>query len=292
MALTFRAAALAAALAGSTLLAAPASAVSLVPSAGAGVPVSATDFSRYDPAASVADWRCRWRCGWGRHRGWRRNRIDAGDVLVGAAILGGVAAILSSNNRRERDRDVVIVERDPYLRDRNWEQRGEWERRDDRRSGPRGTGASGLDNAVDQCLDRIERDVRVDSVDDVRRTAAGWQVSGALFDGSPFQCRIGNDGRIETIDFGGGFAGAASPDDGVVATPRADGQWSDERYGEARLAARGPVPLDGLARDLAAPEREPVPAGAASGPMPAYPGGPIPGETIPENIPESVDRDF
>jgi hypothetical protein len=272
MALNFRALALAGALAGTTILAAPAAAAPMAaPATGFGAASSAFDYSRFDPATTSADWRCRgWGCRrWG-HRGWRRNRVDAGDVLIGAAIIGGIAAIASSNNRRERDRDVVVV------RDNDW--RDDSRRYDDRRSERRGGGASGLDNAVDMCLTRIERDVRVDTVDNVERTGAGWLVSGALFNGSPFACRIGNDGRIEGVDYGGGsFGGSwgAAPD--AATAPRADGQWSDTRYADARAAVGGTV-----RPDMAVSEAR----------MPAYPGGPIPGEVIPETAPEGIDGDI
>jgi hypothetical protein len=263
MALNIRALALAGAFAATIAVSAPAQAAA-VPAATTTINLPAFDASRFDPASTVADWRCRgWGCG--RHRGWRRNRVDAGDVLIGAAIIGGIAAIASSNNRRTRERDVVVVERDGDWRDDN-------RRFDDRRTDRRNTGSSGLDSAVDQCLTRIERDVRVESVDNVERTARGWQVSGALFNGSPFECRIGNDGRIEGVDFGGGFAGGdwgGAPVD--PAAPRSDGQWSDDRYAAARLAV-------GAATQ---PQASP-PVSAAS--LPAYPGGPIPGEEIPETI--------
>jgi len=288
MALKIRTLALAGVLAGTACAAVPASAAPL--SAASPAPSAATfalDYSRFDPADSVAGYHCRrWGCGgwgggWGR-RGWRRNRIDAGDVLLGAVIIGGIAAIANSNNRRERDRDVVIVERDQrdWDRDRNWQ---DDRRRDDRRSSPRGTGASGLDNAVNMCLDRIERDVRVDTVDNVERTSVGWVVSGALFNGSPFQCRIGNSGQIDGIDYGGGFAVAPAAAD----APRADGQWDDQRYANARLALGGTVRPDLAVSEAAIPSAQapaqPVPARTA---MPAYPGGPIPGEDIPEDPPE------
>lgn len=278
MALNIRALAFAGALAGTTILAAPAAAAPLAPG-GLGAPASAFDYSRFDPASTTADWRCR---GWGcRHRGWRRNRVDAGDVLIGAAIIGGIAAIASSNNRRERERDVVVV------RDNDW--REDTRRYDDRRADRRGGGASGLDSAVDQCLARIERDVRVDTVDNVERTGAGWMVSGALFNGSPFQCRIGNDGRIESVDFGGGgFGGGdwgAAP--AAISAPRADGQWSDDRYASARAA------VGGTARPDMAVSEASLPAVAASGAaMPAYPGGPVPGEEIPVSGPETIDGDI
>lgn len=277
MALNFRALALAGALAGTTFIAAPASAASL-PATGLGAPAAAFDHSRFDPASTSAEWRCRgWGCRrWG-HRGWRRNRVDAGDVLLGAVIIGGIAAIANAENRRERDREVVVVERD-----RDW--RDDARRYDDRRTTRRSGGSTGLDSAVDQCLARIERDVRVDTVDNVERTGAGWMVSGALFNGSPFRCRIGNDGRIEDVDFGsgGGFGGSdwgAAPG----GADRADGQWSDDRYASARASVGGTVRPD-MAVSEANMQVARGPASTAETPMPAYPGGPIPGEEIPETI--------
>lgn len=277
MALTTRAPILAGALAVTTFFVSPAAAATM-PETGPVSLSAAFDHSRFDPASASADWRCRgWRCGWGHRRGWRRNRVDAGDVLLGAAIIGGIAAIASANNNRARDRDVVVVERD--VRDRDWDQR-DFRRNDDRRAAPRGTGASGLDNAVNMCLDRIERDVRVDTVDNVERTGAGWQVSGVLFNGAPFQCRIGNSGQIDGIDYGGGFAVAPAASD----APRADGQWDDQRYANARVALGGTVRPDLAVSEAVIPAAEVSPPQAATTAMPAYPGGPIPGEEIPETI--------
>lgn len=278
MALNFRAPIAAGALAAITLFVSPAAAADM-PQAGPAVLTTVFDHSRFDPAAATADWRCRgWGCGWGHRRGWRRNRVDAGDVLIGAAIIGGIAAIASANNNRARQRDVVIVDRD--VRNRDWDQR-DTRRYDDRRAAPRGTGASGLDNAVNMCLDQIERDVRVDTVDNVERTGAGWLVSGVLFNGSSFQCRIGNSGQIDGIDYGGGFAIAP----GAGATPRADGQWDDQRYANARLALGGTVRPDvAVSEAVIAPAQTSAQPAPASTAMPAYPGGPIPGEDIPETI--------
>lgn len=289
MALKLRALALAGALGTTTLFASPAAAANL-PSTNLGAASAAFDHSRYDPAAGVADWRCRgWGCGYGR-RGFRRYRRgpSAGDVLIGAAIIGGIAAIASSNNRRQRDRDVVIVERDVRVRDDNPRYD---ERRDDRRSGVRGTGSAGLDSAVDQCLARIERDVRVDTVDGVERNGAGWQVRGTLFNGAPFECRIGNDGQIDGVDYSASFSsapstpylgraerlpsGAVAPADSVAYLGKEQAQWSDQRYAAARARLGQPAPS----------------AAPADQPLPAYPGGPIPGEDIPENLPQTVDSD-
>lgn len=295
MALTIRAAALAGALAGSTILAAPASAAPIAPSPAVGAPAPVFAASRFEPAATSAGWGCGWGgCwgggwggGWGGRRGWRRNRIDAGDILIGAAVIGGIAAILSSNNRRnrDRDRDVVIVERDRDLQERDWDRDPDPRLRDDRRAAPRGTGASGLDNAVNMCLDRIERDVRVETVDNVERTAAGWQVTGALFNGSSFRCRIGNGGQIETVDFGDGFAATGTLRDADGSTAQADGQWSDARYAAARSGLGGTVRPDIAVSETSVTSASAPPRRAVSTQMPAYPGGPIPGEVIPEDAP-------
>lgn len=296
MALNTRALALAGALAGTSFLATPAAAASPITGLSLGSSLASFDASRYKPADDIAEWRrcgwgwgCGWGGGWRGHRGWRRNRIDAGDVLIGAAIIGGAVAIANSNNRRQRDRDVVIVERDQ----RNWDDRRLDDRRGDfRRSSPRGTGASGLDNAVNLCLDRIERDVRVDSVDNVERTGAGWRVSGALFNGAPFQCRIGNGGQIDGIDYAGGFSGIGftpTPEIGVT-MPRGEGQWADDRYIAARQAVGGTVRPDMAVQEARfEPAVAAAPAGAvtASMAMPAYPGGPIPGEIIPATLEEA-----
>lgn len=269
MAQTFRALAMMGALAG-TLLSAPAMATARV----APPPIpSASTFSRFDPISTAVSYDC-WRgCGWGHDRRWRRDRVDAGDVILGAVLISGISALISSENRRERDRDVV-VERDPYRRDRDY--------RDDRRAPLRGTSASGLDNAAAMCVDRIERDQLVDTVDNVARTASGWQVTGALASGGSFDCRIGNDGRIETVDYGAGFAASAEG---------ADVQWNDDTYAAARSALGGTVRPDMAVQETTVRIAQ-GPASAAprsvSGRMPAYPGGPILGEEIPDNAPDQT----
>ncbi len=191
---------------------------------------------------------------WGR-RGWRRHRrgVRGGDVLAGVLVLGGIAAIASaaSNNRR-RDREVVI--RDERRDDRRY---------DDRRTNRRSNSGSGIDSAVDQCLNEIERDVRVESVDGASRIAQGWLVSGSLFNGTGFTCQIDNNGRISDIDYGGSFNGAPL---GSASGATTDNQWSDERYADARAAAGPQRP------DLAQNDAE----------QPAYPGGPLPGESFAE----------
>ena len=289
MAPKLRVVAIVAALAGTTILAAPAAAAPLAPDT-----ATSSYFapSRFDPAADTAQWGCRWGCGWGGgwgRRGWRRNRIDGGDVLIGAAIIGGALVIADSQRRREREREVVVIDRDPRYRDRD----AEWDRRDARRDARR-SGSAGLESAVDMCLDRIERDVRVDTVDNVERTASGWQVTGSIFNGAQFRCRIGNDGRIDTVDYDGTFgvssAGADWGEPQANADRPAAGQWDAQDYAAARAGLGGTVRPDMAVQetevrgDLAVAPA--APAAAATG-LPAYPGGPVPGEVIPETLEEA-----
>lgn len=175
----------------------------------------------------------------GRHH---RDGIDAGDVLAGVLILGGIAAIASAASKPKQDRYERYPAPPPPPQDLRYR---------DSRSGD--AGGNGLNGAVDQCLAEIQRDVRVDSVEGATRDGDGWRVTGTLYNGDPFTCRIGNDGRIDTIDYGRGPVAAA------------DRQWTDEAYRQAR------------ARSDTAP-------GAVQGAQPAYPGGPLPGEEVDGDI--------
>lgn len=275
MAQTIRALALAGALAG-TMMSTPGMAAA--PVAPPAIP-SAFATSQFEPLSVTSGYDC-WRgCGWGHDRRWQRDRVDAGDVILGAVLIGGIAAIISSENRRQRDRDrnVVVVERDPYIRDRD-----DRDYRDDRRAPPRGASATGLDNAANMCVDRIERDQRVDTVDNVSRTASGWQVTGALTSGGSFDCRIGNDGRIETVDYGESYATSSSA---------GDSQWSNDSYAAARASVGGTVRPDMAVQETTVRVAQGPAATApraATERTPAYPGGPIPGEEIPENAPDQT----
>lgn len=242
----------------------PAQAADLAPAAQPANPVVSSVFgtSTYDAAAETSEYRRRYR-GWRRYR---RNRIDAGDVFAGVLILGGIAAIANAanNNRRDRYEDRRYRYEDRRDRDRD--------RYDDRRrSNPRSSG-SGIDSAVSQCLGEIERDVRVDSVDNATRGPSGWEVSGTLFNGSGFTCRIDNSGRISDIDYGGFSSSADFSDDGFDA--QAEGQWSDDRYARARATTPRAEPT--AVGDLAAVDGNL--AVTTDEPRPAYPGGPLPGE--------------
>jgi hypothetical protein len=234
--------------------------------------------STYDAEADTAEWRRGWgrwgrwgRGGYGWRRGWRGRRgIRGGDILAGAIILGGIAAVASAANNRRRDRDVVIVERDRRYDDRrDYDYRPE-RRRTDRRI----SGGSGIDNAVSMCLNEVERDVRVDSVDGASRLAEGWVVTGTIYNGESFSCQIDNSGRVSDIDYLG-FSSSATPDlsaPALSASGAAAGQWSDDRYASARADMGSPAYLDDA---LEAED-------AGSEALPAYPGGPLPGEALSE----------
>ena len=221
------------------------------------------------------------------HRYYYRYRRgpSAGDVLAGILIIGGIAAVADAATRSSRD--------DRY-RDRGYPAppyRGGGYGYDDER---------GIDQAVSRCIAAVERDGRIRSVDYAERTARGWQIRGAMANGSAFNCSLGADGRIENLDIGGrpqlyrgrdgegddygraepyrgsdrdderyegdGWQQGARDDDGRYAGE--DRQYDDDRYAQAWAEhdAGGAAPAP-----LPAPESEEA--------QPAYPGGPLPGES-------------
>ncbi len=190
------------------------------------------------------------------HRRYHRYRYrrgpGLGDVIAGVLIVGAIAQVAKAatrDDRRDRERD--------YRRDAQW---------DDERD---------IDRAVRMCVDAVERDRRVESVERADRTARGWMVEGTIFNGDHFTCSIDEDGRIDRInfnrrdagyeynepDYDNDYEGAAdyrTDDRGYDIDDRDedDGQWDDDRYASewSRLEGKG----------LATP-----------GPSdPSYPGGP------------------
>ncbi|MGX7895713.1 hypothetical protein [Tsuneonella sp. HG222] len=165
--------------------------------------------------------------GWNPYR-YRRNRVDAGDVLAGVLILGTIAAVASAakkNSEREyRYPDGRYPDgRAPYPQDRQRYDSRAWD-----------DNSSGLDRAVDMCVEEVERGRgRVDTVEGANRTGEGWDVRGRLEGGAPFSCRIGNDGRISDIDADGGRADAAPVD---------DRQYDADVYARARSSVPGAPP--------------------------------------------------
>ncbi|QKG71913.1 hypothetical protein [Erythrobacter mangrovi] len=180
---------------------------------------------------------------WYRYR--RHRGVDAGDVLAGILIVGGIAAIASAaSNADRRSRD-------------DYRYRYPEPRRDSSRYNDSDT--RGIDRAVSICSNEIERNVRIDSIDSVNRTAQGWQVSGALYNGDGFSCSIGNNGRIEAISYGSGadtpYRGGDAGQGDYSYDQQEDAQYDDDTYAQARARVDG-----------------------QDGAQPAYPGGPLPGE--------------
>ncbi len=318
MAHTLRIGAMAGLLASAAMTITPAQAAEL-PSSAAGVKHNTlyTQFEAPRPGDSLSEvneWRRwgRWR-GRGWRRGWRGRRgVRAGDVLAGVAIIGGIAAIASAANnnndrrdrrerRRDRDRDWQQDQELRELREQTREQqreleylrsrgvevesyrgRGTQERFPETQS--RSSAPIGIDGAIDTCANAVARDGAVNDVDGVERTGSGWSVRGTISNGEAFDCRISNDGQIESLNFGdvsrGGFRGAQEDTRLNSYSSRAEGQMSDDSYANARVALteRGDVrePLAGRFADAR--------GNSAATARPAYPGGPIPGEAIPETI--------
>lgn len=169
-----------------------------------------------------------------------RDRTDAGDIIVGAAIIGGVFAILAASNNSSKDRS---------------------ERYDTNRYDTDYVSDDAFDNAVNSCVNRVEREQRIGSVDNVGRTRTGYSVSGTLASGTNFSCQVTGSGRVTSIDYGRSGVSYQSGGD-VYGDPQySDPQYSDDVYARAR------------ARVDSGPYSTPD-----SNAQPAYPGGPLPGD--------------
>ncbi|TMM50216.1 hypothetical protein [Qipengyuania marisflavi] len=208
----------------------------------------------WDAASDSSEYHRRYR--------YRRNRVDAGDVLAGVLIIGGIAAVASAANRGRDDR----------YRDRNRDYRNT---RMPRRNDTRYDNTRGIDRAVKMCVDAIERDARVNTVDNVARSAQGWRVTGSLYNGEGFTCSLGANGRIEAIDYGARTSGQTQPYrsgqgdyDGADYQAPEDQQYDDNRYRQAWNDVDN-APADTQAQTQAQAQ--------AQG-QPAYPGGPLPGD--------------
>ncbi len=158
--------------------------------------------------------------GWGHGGGYRhRDRgIDAGDVIAGVLVIGAIAAIAgAADDNNSRRREEHYPEPDYRVR-----------RDDSRPVNGNYQSSRGMDSAVAMCVDEVERgNDRVESVDNAARNGAGWQVSGSLETGAPWNCWIDNEGRIRDVGLADeSSAGAAS------------GQLSDEAYARARAEQR------------------------------------------------------
>lgn len=136
--------------------------------------------------------------GWGG--GWRHHDegIDGDDILAGLLIVGGIAAIASaaSHSTRQQPRDYPP----PPPRYDPPENAG-YAGADPR---PEWRGESNFNDAVNRCMDEIDRgQTRVDSVDSVNRAGDGWRVEGRADGGRSFSCTTGGDGRVRAVSIDG-----------------------------------------------------------------------------------------
>ena len=149
----------------------------------------------------------------------RDRGIAGGDILIGALILGGiaaVAAIADDDDRHDRRyRDLDYRHNDRYDRYDRYDRRGY------------GSSRHNGDAAVNQCIRAVERTAErygggraeVTQVRDVDRERRGWEVKGRLavqdyrhngrrhdrnrgWDEGRFTCDIRN-GRVVDIDYSG-----------------------------------------------------------------------------------------
>lgn len=162
-----------------------------------------------------------------RRRRHRDDGIDAGDVIAGVLILGGIAAIASAASGSRDGPEPYPRSEDPRYRETG----GTYQ-------------STGMDRAVDMCVSEIERrGDRVASVDAAARSGEGWFVSGEVEDAAPFTCRIDNDGRIGAVEIGDSLHGSGDDTGDRDAWPSGsvtDRQYDDATYARARSGLSTP----------------------------------------------------
>lgn len=132
-----------------------------------------------------------WGGGWGGHRR-HGDGVDAGDVLAGILIIGGIAAIASAASSAGKQRRPAPPPEPTYDRGYAGDTRPVWQ------------GSNSIDDAVGRCLDEVSRGSgRADAVDTVSRDGDGWRVMGRTADGSSFACSVNGAGRIRSASVGG-----------------------------------------------------------------------------------------
>ncbi len=136
------------------------------------------------------------------------NGIDAGDVIAGALIIGGIAALAGAFDGDHNDRHY----RDGRYRD--YDGRGYNKRYNNYRGG-------NSRSAVDRCVRAVERDASrytrgradVTQIRDIDRKSYGYRIKGRLqveergrynrgYDTGRFTCTVRN-GRVADIDYSG-----------------------------------------------------------------------------------------
>lgn len=144
------------------------------------------------------------------HRDRDRGGISAGEVIAGAVVIGGIAALAGAfdNDRDRWDRD------DRYDRDGRWDRGGRW---DHDGYGFRGSPRA----AVERCVRAAENQARrfggyryadVIDVRDIDRTRDGLRVRGRIEVGGGWNRRGHDTGRFScwvdgrgapVVEFGG-----------------------------------------------------------------------------------------
>ncbi len=165
----------------------------------AAVLASAAAFSMIASPAFAQGWG-----GWGGHR--RHNdRVDAGDVLTGILILGGIAVLVdaASKGKRRQNEDRRDDRRDNRPNPGTDYQRGQTNGygNDNR---PEWNQSGGIDAAVSTCTSEVTRSsARVDGVDSVNRDGDGWRVQGRTNNGGQFTCSVDGAGQIRNVSVDG-----------------------------------------------------------------------------------------
>ncbi|WP_226017755.1 hypothetical protein [Novosphingobium sp. FKTRR1] len=159
-----------------------------------------------------------WGGGWGNGHPYHERHDrgpDAGEVIAGLLVIGGIAAIATSiANKNKRDEATAASAPPPYPQDQpSWAGSAysgpSWQDRDARWDAvPPATGNygwtpgahdRGLDNAVEACAARARDRGGLDQIWDAARQGDGYRVRGNLDTGNPFICNVDQSGRVTDL---------------------------------------------------------------------------------------------
>lgn len=159
------------------------------------------------------DWRSR------HHR--HGDGIDGGAILAGLLVVGGAAAIASGVTKASQD---TQPEADHYpggpddgaSDDGGYSQAPEEPDNGDAPAEQNDGGVpdsdhaagtythNGFGDAVDRCLDELERDRnRIDTIENVHHAENAYDVEGRLADGRAFACSVDEEGQVRSVDIDG-----------------------------------------------------------------------------------------
>ncbi len=172
--------------------------------------------------------------GWDRGRYRNRYRhgrygggIGVGDVITGILVIGGAVAVanaISNSNDRERVRNRDrYPDRYPDPRDASYPENRYPDRGRD--------GQAKMARAIDRCVDDVEREERIATVDTATRVLNGWRVEGALRGGGLYRCEIDSFGDIRDVSIDGRELPSWSED---ARQPSSYGREDDDYYAQAR----------------------------------------------------------